>query len=410
MIDIDRVKRILLSPRTEWPAIDAEPGDVQRLYRDWVVWLVAIPAIATFVGLSIIGIGGFGVSFRVPILTGLVNAVVSFALGLAMVWVIAKVVDALAPRFGGRSDFGSAFKLVAYGTTAAMVSGIAYLLPVLSPLALLGALYSLYLIYTGLPVLMKCPPGRALPYTLVVMACGFVIGLVVAFVSAAILPSHSPMAGNDFRIQTPRGEVAVDTRKLDDFAKKMEEAARKVEQASRSGDPAAVGQSAGAAAGAALGAIVGAAGGDAKRKPIGAQVLKNALPESIDGFARGAWEVDASDVVGIAGSRARAEYGTSDRRIRIEIADVGGLASLMTVAAWMKSTGERETQDEVERTYRDGKRLVHERRRKDGRRAEFTLVLENGVMVEAEGDGVGLDALKEVVKGLDLRRLETSAG
>ena len=64
MFPLARVKSILLSPRTEWPVIDAEAATVRGIYRDYLVWLAAIPAIAGFIGLSVIGVGGFGVTFR----------------------------------------------------------------------------------------------------------------------------------------------------------------------------------------------------------------------------------------------------------------------------------------------------------------------------------------------------------
>ena len=42
---VDRVKNILLSPRTEWPVIDAEPATVASLYTGYIMPLAAIPAL-----------------------------------------------------------------------------------------------------------------------------------------------------------------------------------------------------------------------------------------------------------------------------------------------------------------------------------------------------------------------------
>jgi hypothetical protein len=172
MFPIARIKAILLSPGTEWPVIEAEKTDV-----------------ASIIGFSLVGVHGMGTSFRVPVLAGLVSAVVSFVLGLVLVYVMALIANALAPKFQGRSDFLAAFKLVAYAGTASMIAGVVYLLPSLSILALLGSLYSVYLIYQGLPVLMKCPPGRAMMYTAVLVACGFGVGLAFAALSALFTPS-----------------------------------------------------------------------------------------------------------------------------------------------------------------------------------------------------------------------------
>jgi hypothetical protein len=186
---IQRVQDILLRPRQTWPAIAAEPGDTASIYSSYVIYLAAIPAIAGFIGLSLVGAGAMGYSVRLPIATGLAHMVLGYVLSLVMVFVIALLVDALAPTFGGTKSQISALKLVAYGSTAGFVGGIFSLLPMLSILGLVAALYSIYLIYTGIPVLMKCPPEKAAAYTAVVIVCGIVAMLVLAAVTSMVLPS-----------------------------------------------------------------------------------------------------------------------------------------------------------------------------------------------------------------------------
>ena len=186
---VERVQSILLKPKATWPVIDAEQDDTAALYKNYVMILALIPAVASFIGLSLIGIGAFGVSFRVPIVSGLANMVVGYVLSLVMVFVLALIIDAMAPTFEGtRSQIG-ALKLSAYASTAAFVGGIFSLLPSLSVLGALAALYGVYLLYTGLPVLMKCPPDKAIAYTAVVVVCAIVGGFIIAWVLALLTPS-----------------------------------------------------------------------------------------------------------------------------------------------------------------------------------------------------------------------------
>jgi len=405
-LPIARVKAILRSPRTEWPVIEAESADVASIYRTYLVWLVGLSALATFIGTSIVGIGGFGMTFRVPLLAGLASAVVSIVLTLLMVYVLAWIADALAPKFQGRRHFPSAFKLLAYASTASLVASVVYVVPSLSVLALLGSLYSVYLLYLGVPVMMKCPPEKALPYTAVLLVCGFVAGLAVAALSSVFLPSPASMGGGAVKIETPQGSVTVDTGKLEALAKKMEASGRKAEEAARSGDPAAAANAAAEAMAAAAAAVAGATGGQPNRTPIPAADLKAMLPNTLDGLARDAWEASSGGAMGMAGSKAKASYTKGDRRIDIEITDSGGLAGLAAMAAMLGGTSERETRDVIEKTYRDGKRVVREKASKTGGRSEYQLILENGVMVEAEGDGVEFAVVKRAVTGLDLKRLE----
>ena len=186
---LQRVQDILLKPKATWPVIDAEPADAASLYRNYVMILALIPAVASFIGLSFVGIGAFGMRFRVPLVTGLTNMVVGYVLSLVMVFVLALITDAMAPTFEGTKSQIGALKLSAYASTADFVGGIFSLLPSLSALGGLAALYGVYLLYLGLPVLMKCPLDKALPYTVVVLICAIVGFFTIAWVLALLTPS-----------------------------------------------------------------------------------------------------------------------------------------------------------------------------------------------------------------------------
>ena len=172
---LQRVLDILMRPRDTWLQIDAEDGNPGRIYLGYLVFLAAIPAVAGFIGYSLVGVGAFGISVRVPVVQGLVSMVVGYVLSLAMVYVLALIANMLAPRFQAQQDMGSAFKLVAYASTAGMLGGVFSILPSLAMLGLLAALYSVYLLYTGIPVLMKAPQEKAVGYTAALVVCGILV-------------------------------------------------------------------------------------------------------------------------------------------------------------------------------------------------------------------------------------------
>ena len=47
---VERIKGILLQPKSEWPAIEGEPGDTGYLLSNYVAIVAAIPAVCTFIG------------------------------------------------------------------------------------------------------------------------------------------------------------------------------------------------------------------------------------------------------------------------------------------------------------------------------------------------------------------------
>jgi len=186
---MNRAKAILLTPKSEWTVIEAETGDVAGIYKNYLIYLAAIPALGMFIGSTLIGVGVFGITVKVPFFPGLINAILSYVLSLVMLYVVSLIVDALAPNFGGQKKALNAFKLIAYGSTASMVAGVFHLIPGGSILVLIGSLYSIYLIYLGLPSLMKCPQEKAVAYTAVVIVCAIVAGLLIAAVSSVFMPS-----------------------------------------------------------------------------------------------------------------------------------------------------------------------------------------------------------------------------
>jgi hypothetical protein len=183
---VARVKGILLSPKSEWGVIDTESTTTSALYTGYIIPLAAIPAIAGFIGLSVVGYSLLGSSYKQPMAAGLERAVVQFVLALAGTFVLALIIDALAPTFGGQKSQIQALKVAAYSSTASWVAGIFMILPMLGILGILG-LYSLYLLFLGLPTVMKAPQEKAMGYTVVVIVCAIVLYVVIGAVTVAVV-------------------------------------------------------------------------------------------------------------------------------------------------------------------------------------------------------------------------------
>jgi hypothetical protein len=400
---IERAKSILLKPAQTWPMIDAEPATVGSIYKDWLVIMAAIPAVCGFVGLSVIGAGMFGYSIRVPFVYGIETMVLRYVLSLVVAFVMALVVDALAPSFGGTKNQVSALKVIAYGSTASFVAGIFSLLPSLAILGFIIALYSIYLIYLGLPVLMKCPQDKAAGYTAVVIVIAIVAAVLVGSLSTTFVPARGMFMGAGhaggaaFSIKTPEGEVSVDGDAMAAAAARMAAARERVDAAQKSGDPASAGQ--------ALGEMVSAlaAGGGAT---IPVQDLKAQLPEALGALKRESFETNGGQAMGIASSVAKASYAGGQQRAQLTINDVGGLGGLAGMAAWASMTVDKETPEAIEKVYKDAGRTIHEESRKDGSHAEYTVILKNGVIVETTGEGMDGATLKSLASAVNLDAIE----
>lgn len=229
---VERVKKILTDPSAEWSRIDDESTTTGDLYTGYIIPLSAIGPVA-----MVIGLGLFGVSMplvgtvRLPLAQVLTQAVVAYGLGLVAVYVLAWIINLLAPTFGGTTNMGQALKVAAYAATAGWVGGLFQVIPALSLLGLLAGLYSLYLLWLGLPVLMKAPSEKSLGYTVSVVVSAIVLFAVTGFVSASLVATPAVVIGGG-------AEKAV-TKPLEDAAKQLEslgqspEAAKQLQEAAK---------------------------------------------------------------------------------------------------------------------------------------------------------------------------------
>ncbi len=176
---VDRVKNILLTPKTEWQVIDGESGDTKEVFT-YVAILAVLPLIGGIVGALITYPGLLGFF--------MVSAILGYLLTFAIVYLIALIIDALAPTFSSEKHMPSALKLTAYSYTPAWVAGIFNIIPFIGWLiALLGAIYGLYVLYLGLPTLMRTPQDKTIGYTVVIVICAIVVSVVIGFILTILI-------------------------------------------------------------------------------------------------------------------------------------------------------------------------------------------------------------------------------
>lgn len=408
---LSRVKNILLTPRSEWPVIAAESETMGGLYTRYILFVAAAPAVAGFLksvlfGTSVPMMG----TIRIGVAAGLSTMVMQYIASLVTVYVLALIVNGLAPTFGGQKDAVQALKTTAYAATASWVGGVLILVPWLGwLLALAGGIYAIYLVYVGLPRTMRCPDDKAVPYTVVTVLCAIVLGLVIGSLVARFsdVPKLSDMGDDNTSIEIKTGDASVKIdadgtlAKLDDWSKKMEAVGKKMEQAEKSGDHQAQMQ----AATEMMGALF--SGGDtvAALKP---EQLKAFLPETLAGMARGDYSAERNTLMGIQVATAKARYakGDGDSSIRLEIADMGGTKGLASLASWAIQESEQESDAGYERSYHQNGRMVHEQWNNASERGQYDLIVAERFTVKLEADKVEMAELKKLAESLDLAGLE----
>lgn len=176
---ITRAKNLILTPKTEWPVIAQEQTDVASLYTGYIMIMAAIPAVFGLLANILFSPLGIVLSFVTMLLT--------YALGLGMVFVMGLIIDALAPSFGAQKNQMQAMKTAAYYSTPGWVAGVFQIIPILGALIMLVAgLYGLLQLYFAVPHTMKVPPDRAVGYTVVIIVVAILLSALVMGILGAI--------------------------------------------------------------------------------------------------------------------------------------------------------------------------------------------------------------------------------
>jgi hypothetical protein len=401
---VERAKSVLITPRTEWPVIAAEPDTISGIYTGYIMILAAIPAVKLFLTFSVIGVSmPFAGNYRTGLLAGLTSAVTTYVLALIGTFVVALIVEALAPTFGGQKDRVQALKVVAYSYTASWIAAIIGIVPGLGLLsALVGLIYGLYLLYLGLPFTMKCPAEKSLGYTVVTVLAAVVVSIVLGLVVRAVggygtfgggitgMPSSQVIGSSAFPRRSAVGNG------LNDYAKRMDDASKQLDSAQKSGDDAAKAN--------ALGQFMGTAmGSGGKVESLAPDQIKSFLPDELDGLKRTHESAERSSAMGMQISKATATYSDgANRTLNLEITDGGTLKGLVGFASGSAGVEqESQTDSGYDKTYKSGGQLVHEQWNKQTQSGDYDTFIADRFSVKVSGQASDIDVLKRAAASIN---------
>lgn len=364
-----RLKGILLNPKGQWPIIAERPETVTALYKNWVLPLAAVPAVAGLVGSLVFGFSALGVQYRPSPLTAVPGAVVLYVLSLIQVGLLALLIDALAPLFGASRNRTQAFKVAAYSMSAGWAAGILQIVPNLSMLAILGALYGIYLLYLGLPVLMKSPQDRSLSYTLTTVLAAIVLGLLVNVIALPLAGAFGVPSGGEISVRGQNGAAA--------NLQETSEAMAKI------------------------------ANGEGL-KPVSSGTLASFLPQNIGSAVRGSLVSVEAGPAGVNGAHVSVHYGPVDGGLDLTITDLGAAGAVAGMAANFTANTRSEDGSLAQRVQAGPDGVSQENWDEQARLGSYSKTVANRFLVQASG-GPSLNDLRAAVEAVDQAKLKALA-
>ncbi|CAL4869002.1 hypothetical protein MMA231_03293 [Asticcacaulis sp. MM231] len=370
---IERVQAILLKPAATWDVIERETPDVKTLYTSYIMPLAAIGPVATAIGGIVFG-GGL---FRI------VSAVLLYILSLILIYVVALIIDGLAPSFNGQKNFIQALKVAAYSSTAGWVAAVLSIHPGLGVIGSLLGLYGLYLMYLGLPKLMKNPADKTIVYMIVNAVVYFVLVLIMGAVIATFAGISALTTGGLAALAVNHAVVAPNVSKIDQAANHMEAAANQM-----------------AAQASAM------ENGQTTVKLADAGALLALLPPSLNGVARSDDRTQANTMGGMAVSTAEGTYRIGDGSLHLTVTDMGTMAGFGAMAAAVNINTSSSSATGYEKVTTQNGQMVTEEYDTQSKHGKYAVVSNGRITVEAEGDNVDMATLKSAVASIDLGRAQ----
>ena len=201
---VNRIKNLVISPGNEWAVIANEKYDIASLVKNYLLILLLIPVVALVLGWEFIG--KTETYYQLTTSTrgwdiGMHKALVYLVTTFITVFASASVIDRISPAFRVEKNFGNTLRLIVYSWTPVLLSGIFYLVPVLSFMIIAGFAYAFVLLYYGLDPLMKPPAPSKTAYfvsSVAVILCCYVLTYVIikAFVGVLWVNTTHLMPGN----------------------------------------------------------------------------------------------------------------------------------------------------------------------------------------------------------------------
>lgn len=175
---LNHVWGLFSHPRQEWETIRDEPCTVTMCYLRHVLILAAIPAVSAYIGAVQVGwSGGSGEAIRLTPASALLLAVLFYLAMLVAVYVVGRLIYWMSQTYGAQTTPAQSVVIAAYTGTPLFLIGVVALYPVPWVDMLFGIValfYAIYLLYTGIPVMMKISKERGFLFASAVLTVGMV--------------------------------------------------------------------------------------------------------------------------------------------------------------------------------------------------------------------------------------------
>lgn len=179
---------LLYHPRAEWDSIKKENHSLGHIYLTHLLFLAAIPPFALLVGVTQVGWSFVGTEFYYLSFESALPLAGAFYLALlAGMFFMAYTTYWMERTFGAEASLERCLLFTTFTSTPLFLSGLAGLVPILWLdvfIVLAAVSYTVYLLYSGVPIFMNIPEERGFIFATSILTVGLcaLVGMMAATV------------------------------------------------------------------------------------------------------------------------------------------------------------------------------------------------------------------------------------
>ncbi len=182
----DRLINLIIKPQNEWKKIKDEETSINNLFLNYAIFVAAIPALAGFIGYTLIGVFYGRISLRYPIDQALVWLIFQYIFIVGGAFLLGLIIDALATSFNSKKDMVASLKVAVYASSVSWALGLLIIIPKLRIVYSLASLYALYILFLGVKEIKAPSKDKEVAYFVVTIIVAIVIFMIIYYLTPLI--------------------------------------------------------------------------------------------------------------------------------------------------------------------------------------------------------------------------------
>ena len=168
---------VFTQPKKEWEVVRDSECTLLECYIKHIMLIAAIPPVCAYIGATKVGWSIAGHSFHLTAASTLPMAIGFYLFSLLAIFIMGRAIEWMAKSFDAKVSLDKAVMIAAQVVTPLFLSGFIALYPIPWLIMLVGMVamgYTVYLMYTGIPIVLEIEPEKGFILASGVLTVGLV--------------------------------------------------------------------------------------------------------------------------------------------------------------------------------------------------------------------------------------------